>query len=304
MEDLHEAIKDSDIIKNANFSNFEIKLQTGSKILFKSSEREDGLRGYTFDYLFMDEAAYQSEDSWKRAIQPTVLVHGKKCVLFSTPRGRDYFYNLYQMGQDKEFPNYESVRMEQGDNPYIDMLEIESAKKALPEAIFRAEYLGEFLEGESMVFQNFSTNNLPTYPTPQGKVYAGLDTGQSSDYTVATFIDSRGYVVDIYRDNKKTYEEMTNEVLRRVRKYNATLLVETNSIGGPVFESLRKQWQDTHPFNTSNSSKRDIIESLILAFNEDTIKIPSIELSPDLHHELEVFEMKYNPKGRTPPAPE
>ncbi len=299
MEDLYESIKDTEIIKAVNYSNIEIRLQTGSKIIFKSSEREDGLRGYTFTHIFLDEASYQSEDAWKRAIQPTVLVHGKKCVLFSTPRGRDYFYNLYQMGLDPEFPNYASVRMEQGDNPYINQEEIESAKKALPEAIFRAEYLGEFLEGESQVFQNFSNNNLERYPQPVGKVYAGLDTGQSSDYTVCTFIDSTGQVVDIYRDNQKTYETMTNEVLTRVKKFNATLLVETNSIGGPVYEALRKQWQNTHPFNTSNSSKREIIESLILAFNEDTIRIPSIGLSSELHHELEVFEMTYNPKTRT-----
>ena len=59
MEELYDAIKNSDIVERANFSNFEIKLKTGSKILFKSAEREDGLRGYTFDYLIIDEAAFQ-----------------------------------------------------------------------------------------------------------------------------------------------------------------------------------------------------------------------------------------------------
>lgn len=299
MEEMYEAIKDSDIIERVNFSQFEIKLKTGSKILFKSAEREDGLRGYTFDYLIIDEASYIKESAYKRAIQPTVFIKGKKVLLFSTPRGRDWFYNMHKMGHDQEFKQYTSCRMSYEGNPYVNLEEIESARKALPEAIFRAEYLGEFLEGESMVFQNFNTNIFDQYPRPVGKVYGGLDTGQSSDYTVLTLVDSQGKVIDIYRDNKKTYEEMTNEVLRRVRKWNATLMVETNSIGGPVFESLKKQWQDTHPFNTSNSSKREIIESLILGFNEGSICIPSIELSPDLHHELEVFEMNYNPKTRT-----
>ena len=299
MEEMYEAIKDSDIVERANFSNFEIKLKTGSKILFKSAEREDGLRGYTFDYLIIDEAAYIKEDAWKRALQPTVFIKGKKVLLFSTPRGREWFYNIHKMGEDNEFKQYKSCRMSYQGNPYVNLEEIKSAKKALPEAIFRAEYEGEFLEGESMVFQNFSTNNLQRYPQPQGQVFCGLDTGQSSDYTVATFIDSTGKIIDIYRDNKKTYEEMTNQVLSRVKKWKANLLVETNSIGGPVFESLKKQWSNTHPFNTSNSSKREIIETLILGFNEGSIQIPSIELSPELHHELEVFEMKYNPKTRT-----
>ena len=300
MEDLYDAIKNSDIIDKANFSNFEIKLKTGSKILFKSAERENSLRGYTFDYLLLDESAYIKEDAWKRAIHPTVFIKGKKVLLFSTPRGRDLlFYQMYQMGKDPEFPKYASCRMSYEGNPYVNMEEIESAKKALPDGIFRAEYLGEFLEGESMVFQNFNNNILHTYPKPVGKVYASLDTGQANDFTVCTLIDSEGKVVDIYRDNKKTYEHMVNEVLERVKKYNATLLVEKNSIGGPVAEMLKKEWQDTHTFNTSNSSKREIIETLILAFNEGTIQIPSIELEPELHHELEVFEMNYNPKTRT-----
>lgn len=299
MEELYDAIKDSDIIERVNFSNFEIKLHTGSKILFKSAEREDGLRGYTFDYLLIDEAAYIKEDAWKRAIQPTVFIKGKKVLLFSTPRGRDWFYGMHQMGGNEEFPQYASCRMSYEGNPFVNLEEIESAKKALPEAIFRAEYLGEFLEGESMVFQNFGNHTFPQYPKPEGPVFAGLDTGQASDYTVATFVDSKGRVVDIYRDNKKTYEQMTREVLNRVRKWNANLLVETNSIGGPVFESLKRQWPNTHPFNTSNSSKRDIIETLVLGFNEGSIQIPNIDLSPELHHELEVFEMNYNPKSRS-----
>lgn len=299
MEEMYDAIKDTDIVERVNFSNFEIKLKTGSKILFKSAEREDSLRGYTFDYLIIDEASYIKEDAWKRALQPTVFIKGKKVLLFSTPRGREWFYNTWKMGSDPEFPQYASCRMSYQGNPYVNMEEIESAKRALPEAIFRAEYEGAFLEGESMVFKNFAEGTLVKYPKPVGKVFAGLDTGQASDYTVCTFVDSTGAIIDIYRDNKKTYEEMTNQVLSRVKKWNASLLVETNSIGGPVFEALQKQWQDTLPFNTSNSSKREIIESLILAFNESSIRIPSIELEPDLHHELEVFEMTYNPKTRT-----
>ena len=301
MEEMYDAIKDSDIIERVNFSQFEIKLKTGSKVLFKSAEREDSLRGYTFDFLILDEASYIKESAWKRAIQPTVFIKGKKVLLFSTPRGRDWFYNIHKMGEDPEFKQYSSCRMSYEGNPYVNIEEIESARKALPEAIFRAEYLGEFLEGESSVFTNFNNNIFNRYPKPQGQVFAGLDTGGGGggDYTVCTFIDSKGQVVDIYRDNKKTYEQMTTEVLSRVKKYNANLLVETNSIGSPVFESLKKQWNNTHPFNTSNSSKREIIETLILGFNEGSLSIPSIELNPDLHHELEVFEMTYNPKTRT-----
>ena len=299
MEDLYEAIKDSGIVEATNFSNFEIKLKTGSKIYFRSSEREDGLRGYTFDYLFLDEASYQSEDAWKRAIQPTALVHGKKVVLFSTPRGRDWFYELFQMGQDTNSPMHASVRMEQGDNPYIDKEEIAAAKRSLPDSIFRAEYLGEFLEGESQVFQNFNANCFDKWPKPQGKCYIGVDLAQTGDYTVATVIDHTGAVVEIYRDNHKEWETMQTNIIQLARKYGATVMIETNSMGSVILEGIKKKYQDTHGFNTSNQSKRDIVESLIMGFNEGTVKIPSATLLPELHRELEVFEMTYNPQTRS-----
>ena len=298
MEDLYEAIKDSGIVETTNFSNHEIKLKTGSKIYFRSSEREDGLRGYTFDYLFMDEASYQTEDAYRRAIEPTALVHGKKVVLFSTPRGRDWFYNMFELGQNPEYPNYASVRMEQGDNPYINQEEVQAAKKVLPDAIYRAEYLGEFLEGESMVFSNFKTNTFSQYPPRNGKVYIGVDLGRESDYTVAVAMDQSGNVIEIYRDNQKDWDVMQSNILMLARKYNATIMIETNSMGTVIFESIKKQYQDTHPFVTSNSSKKDIVESLILAFNENQIRIPDANLFPELHHELEVFEMSYNPTTR------
>ena len=298
MEDLYEAIKDSGLVLTTNFSNHEIKLKTGSKIYFRSSEREDGLRGYTFDYLFMDEASYQSEDAYRRAIEPTALVHGKKVCLFSTPRGRDWFYQMYKLGLDSEYPNYASVRMEQGDNPYIDEGEILAAKKVLPDAIFRAEYEGEFLEGESMVFSNFNNGVFDQYPLPTGKVYIGVDLGRESDYTVAIAMDTTGNVVEIYRDNQKDWSHMQNNILQLAKKYRATIMIEINSMGTIVFESIKKQYQDTHPFTTSMQSKNDIVESLILAFNEGQISIPSQALHPELHQELEVFEMSYNPKTR------
>lgn len=298
MEDLYEAIKNSGIVEKANFSNHEILLKTGSKIYFRSSEREDGLRGYTFGYLFLDESAYQTEDAWKRAIQPTALVHGKKVVLFSTPRGRDWFYNMFKLGEDLAYPNYASVRMEQGDNPYINQEEIMAAKKVLPEAIYRAEYCGEFLEGESQVFQNFNANVFERYPQRQGKVYIGVDLGRESDYTVAVAMDQKGQVIEVYRDNQKDWSYMQTNIVQLARKYNATIMIETNSMGTVIFEQIKKQYQDTHPFVTSNQSKKDIVESLILAFNEGQISIPSIGLMPELHQELEVFEMSYNPKTR------
>ena len=299
MEDLYEAIKDSNIIKRVNFSNKEITLKTNSKIYFRSSENEDGLRGYTFSYLFLDEASYQSEAAWKKVLQPTVLVHGRKCILFSTPRGRDWFYNLYQLGQDPAHKAYASVRMEQGDNPFIDQEEIDAAKKVLPDAIFRAEYMGEFIEGESQVFNNYVNCTYSKWPVrAEGKVFVAADLGRENDWTVAIAMDSKGTILEIYRENQKDWDEMQRGILQLTKKWNATLMIESNSMGTIVYENLKRQWQDTHAFTTTAQSKKDIVERLILAFNEEKVSIPDKALMPELHQELDMFEMSYNPKTR------
>ena len=299
MEELHNAIANAKITKKVNYSTYEIHFYNGSILYFRSADNYDSLRGYTFDYMIADEAAYLKEQGWRSAIQPTVLVRGKKVILMSTPRGQDFFYEMFQLGLSPDHPNYLSYKMTYAGNPFVDMTEIEAAKKTLPPAIFKAEYEGEFVKGESMVFENYTNCMFNQFPKPQGQVFAGIDLGRESDYTVATFIDSNGQVVEIYRDNQKDWSTMITEILFRAKKYNARLMVETNSMGTVVMEQLKKQWQNTEGFTTSNKSKQEIIEGLILDFHERAIGIPSFELFPELQNELDVFELRYSPKSRS-----
>ena len=91
---------------------------------------------------------------------------------------------------------------------------------------------------------------------------------------------------------------MTNEILKRVKQWQATVMVEVNSIGDVVVELIKKQWADTHPFVTTSKSKNEIIEGLILDTNERSVTIPDGNLFGALLSELEVFTYEYNPKTR------
>ena len=299
MEELNDAIADAKITTKVNFSNHEIHLLNGSIIYFRSAENYDALRGYTFDYMLVDEAAYIKEQGWRSAIQPTVLIKGKKVILMSTPRGRDFFYEMYQLGQSPDHPNYQSFKMTYDGNPFVDLTEIEAARKTLPPAIFKAEYEGEFIDGESQVFQNYTNCTFEQWPNPTGQVYLGVDLAQSNDYTCATAIDKNGNVVEIYRENQKDWSEMVDQIVKMAQKYKAQVLVESNSIGSPVIEMIRKKYVNIEGFTTTNKSKKEIIEGLILDFADETIAIPSVGLFEELHNELDVFEMKYSPKSRS-----
>ena len=106
-------------------------------------------------------------------------------------------------------------------------------------------------------------------------------------------------MIDIYRNNKDTWNNITQEVIDLVKKYNANLLVETNGVGDPIYSNIKDEWQNTHPFTTTNKSKQEIIEGLILDVNEQNIRIPSKDVFETLQTEMEVFTYNYNPKTRS-----
>ena len=298
-KELMQAIGESGFVKSCNYSTNEITLKNGTQILFRSAERYDNIRGLTCDYGVIDEAAFCKDEAWQEAIRPVFMVRGKKVLFISTPKGKNFFYDLYQLGQSEDYPQYQNYTGTSYDTPYIDPIEIEDAKKTLPENVFKQEYLAQFIDSGGEVFSNIDKNCFKTYTPPTGRVYCGIDLGKQNDWTVATFVDSTGKVVDIYRANSQEWTQMTNEILARLRKWNATAMVEVNSIGDVIFEQIKKQWQNTIPFVTTSKSKQEIIEGLILDMNDDVIQIPGRELFSWLYNELQIFTYDYNPKTRS-----
>lgn len=300
-KEIIQAIEGSDIVKSANFSSNEIELKNGSTILFRSAERYDNIRGITADYGILDEASFMKGDSWTEAIRPVFMVRGKRVLFITTPKGKNFVYDLFQLGKsrDDKHQQYKSYTGTSYDTPYINNAELEDAKLTLPEKVFRQEYLAEFLDGGGEVFENLEKNKFTKWTPPQGKVYCGIDLGKQEDATCATFIDSTGKIVHMYRNNKVEWSQMIRDIVVLLKKFNATAMVEVNGIGDPIFEQIRKQWANTHPFTTTNKSKQEIIEGLILDMNENTVKIPHEDLFPTLVHELEVFTYDYNPKTRS-----
>ena len=299
-KEIIQAIGTSDIVKSANYSSNEIELKNGSTILFRSAERYDNIRGLTCQFGVIDEAAFCRDESWTEAIKPVFLTASNAKILFiSTPKGKNWFHNLYQLGKSHDHPNYQSYTGSSYDTPYINDEEIEDAKRTLPPKVFQQEYLAKFIDGGGEVFQNLNKNKFHKYPKAVGKIYCGIDLGKQEDSTVATFIDSVGNVVEVYRNSKTEWSQMIQSINQRVKHWNATVVVEVNGIGDPLFEQFKKLHSNTHPFTTSSRSKNEIIEGLILDMNESTIKIPHEDLFPALVSELETFTYEYNPKTRS-----
>ena len=300
-EDLERAVGDTNLIKSKNKSNYDIEFINGSKIMFRSAERPDGLRGYTLNYLVVDEAAFISDNVWDTILKPTILVHGKKCLFTSTPKGRNWFYRLHLRGLDVDQPQYKSIRASTSDNPYISKEDIEESRKTLPEDIYKQEILGQFVNDNGSVFKNLDSYCVIPQWTPKMtgmRYFGGIDFGRAEDYTVLTIINEKGEVVYVYRERQQSWELIVDEIVKVLKRYDAQVQLEINSIGDVLYENLKKKYKKISPFLTTNSSKQQIIEDLIYSLNQGELYLPSQELFPPLYNELGSFSYKYSPTSR------
>lgn len=299
--ELSNVLANSGITKSMNKSELTIKFINGSVIYFRSAEREDGLRGNTLDYLVIDEAAYIKDNVWNQVLRATVLVKGKKVLFLSTPKGRNWFYDLSIRGESEEYTQYKTYKGSSFDSPFISEDELYEAKMSLPDNIYKQEILAEFIDDGGEVFSSLKHNCvLEQYPNKDtsDRYYAGLDIGRANDYTVLTILNTKGEVVRIFRERQNSWNVIVSEVIKHLREFNARVQIEINGVGDPIFEQIKKQYSNVEPFITSNESKQNIIEDLILVLNEDKLKLPSQTLNADLYKEMSIFTYEYSPKTR------
>ena len=299
-KELVRAIERSGVIASKDNSDFTLTLINGSIIYFKSVKIPDNIRGYAIDFMYNDEAATYRENTFNEVLRPMLTVRGKKCYLFSTPKGKNYFYKMAQLAKTNE--RYSYYLGSSDDNPYANREEIEEARKTLPKSIFEQEYLAVFAEDGGEVFTNLKNcsvlNQYPAY-NPNIKYHAGLDIGKQDDSTVLTILGEDNKIYHILKINKVDWGTIVNEVAKVLKKFNPKeTLVEINGLGDPIYELLSKQYKNITPWLTTNDSKQQIIEELILAFQEQKLSIPTDKLFPDLYDELCDFSFKYSTKSR------
>jgi len=137
--------KTHDLIESSNKADLTIKFINGSSVKFLSADRADSVRGFRFHYLVLDEVAYLNKESIEKAILPTLNPSGKKCLMISTPRGKNHFYEYYLRGQQGN-NDYISYRIPLDACPYVKPELIEEARKSLPAEVFKSEYEAEFTD--------------------------------------------------------------------------------------------------------------------------------------------------------------
>mgnify|MGYP003434306731 FL=1 len=283
-------------VSRINHSDLIIEFNNGGVLVFYSAEAYDTIRGETFDAEVCDEFAFYKSQAWDEVLKATVLVRGKKVLIISTPRGKNQFYRIFNMAKDNS--NYKSFFGTSYDNPFINVSEIEDARKSLPDHIFRQEYLAEFLDDGSSVFRNIK--ECIKKGTESQIYYAGVDLGRVDDWTVLTIVDQNNNEVFSDRWRHMEWSSIVSNVVKALNVYKPYTLIESNGAQDAIYEQIRNAVSfpktKVEPFITTSQTKQAIVEDLIVCFEQKSLGIIGYEWQLN---ELEVFTYEYNVKTRT-----
>lgn len=284
----------ADLVKK-NESDLYFEFITGGVIRFFTGERLDNLRGNKFHLVVIDEAAFipNLEDGWKQAIRATLTDYKGRAIFISTPRGNNYFKALHLKGYSD--PDWQSFHFTSYDNPYIDPLEIDDAKRELPEVVFNQEYLGMFAENAANPFGSRPINSCVAPMSVNPVKCYGIDLAKYSDWTVIIGLDSAGNVA--YLDRFQCDWSSTQNKIRNLPK--APMLIDSTGVGDPVVEQLQKEGLNVEAFKFTSQSKQEIMVGLQMAIHQERIHYPE----GIIKEELEIFEYQYSSHGVKYSAP-
>lgn len=315
-KDIVSGCRESGIIEKSNDSLLYIEFITGSQVIFLSALQKETLRGYTVKgggIFCIDEAAYIPDDIFDITF-PYVSVNKADILMTSTPRLKTgTFYNYFMMGLAHVSPKVFSFDLSTYDtSEFLSPEKKELYRKTMPKNQYRTEILGEFIDSGGNVFNisdsAYMDNQIGGLGYSKGgynDLYVGIDwsNGKGLDYTVVSVLDENGVQAGLHFDRDKSPGVQVNQIVdflcnnldpKKIRKVYA----ESNSMGAVYIDIIKERLKDqpfeVESFTTTNASKREIIESLAVDFENDRITLrPILEQK----NELLAYSMELTKSG-------
>ena len=286
------------VIKSSHLNNLEITLTNGRKILLRGADNPDSLRGVSLTYVVFDESAFIKEDTWQKIIRAALSDKKGRALFISTPSGRNWFYELFKLGQSGDDEEYKSWHFTTADNETIDPKEIEAAKRTLSSFAFKQEYLSSFDNAGADVFK---AEWFKTAPEPQYGEYVvaidlagfeevGKNAGASkkrldeSAIAIVKVEDNGNWWVEKVLHGRWDIKETAVTILKTIRDYQPISVgIERGALKNAVLpylnDLMRKNniYSHIHDLTHGNRKKTDrIVWSLQgrlehgrISFNED-----------------------------------
>lgn len=272
----------------------------------KSADDPDSLVAVGLDWVVITEAARinDMENVWAniraRLSSPHRGLRGKGgyAVLNSTPKGLNEFYRLYQYGLDPTMEDWKSWTYPTESNPYISKEEIESARRTMPERLFRQNYLAEFLTDGGEVFANVDKVcvGIRQEPEPNMTYRAAWDPARVGDFSGFSIRNDKGEQVFLERWTGIPWTRQLDKVEYLCKLYNyAPLDIDRTGVGDTLVEAAAQRGLDVTGHFFTNQFKELIVNNLSLLLEQKTIVLLEDE---NLKSELKAYTYNMTKTGK------
>jgi hypothetical protein len=254
------------------------------RVWFLSADNPDGIRGFGFQGLVVDEAAAIPVNVWNYVLRPTLAQTLGWGVFISTPAGRNWFYDMFTRGVERQ-PGFRSFTFPSNVSPYFPAQEWEEARRTLPEDVFRQEYMAEFLEDSAGVFRGIDACLFDAAVGSQHSavgsderirtVVVGCDIAKHTDWTVCVAVDANtGRCLEMERFNQLDWPVQRERIAAFVKRWRARLVMDATGVGDPIFDDLCRVLPQVEGFKITGASKRELVQGLMVAVEQRRVSWP------------------------------
>ena len=216
---LKQILKDLRWIIKVNEAELTIELKNKSRICLRGADNKDSLRGVGIDFIVLDECADIDEQAWSEVLRPTLSDTKGSAVFAGTPKGMNWFHDLYQRGQDQTEEEYSSFLFTTLEGGFVDSGEVEQAKRDLDAKTFRQEYQATWETYSGIIYYGFSmSENVKHFDQPLDNniIHIGMDFNLDPMCAVVSYIQNGiVYVMDEIQIWSSNTDELCQEIHRR-----------------------------------------------------------------------------------------
>lgn len=265
--------KDKSAIKTGKDrpTKHELKLKNGSIIrCLPTGDSGYGIRGYTIDRLYADEAAFIKEDVWA-AVTPMLATTGGSIILLSTPFGIDnYFYRMFSNNKFKVIHvNPEEVIASRPEPQRTNLIEFRAdEKERMTRLQYKQEHMGEFVGGIQRFFEDYlidqsCTGNEGDHK-PVGDKFQGIDVARmGGDETVLVSLDrikkDKLIQFDLTIPEAQTLTDTVRLILHKDQSINhKKIYIDDGGLGVGVYDPLLEHPQTKRKIVAINNARRSL----------------------------------------------
>lgn len=267
--------------KDPNESELYCQFFNGAILQILGADNPDSIRGKDFAGLVLDEFALMKPEIWSEILRPVVAANGAWTWFLFTPKGRNHAYKLWR--DSEAWPEWARHFLSAETSGIISEAELEQARREMSEALFRQEFLCEFLEGEGTVFRRVMDCVYGDFQDPiDGHQYIiGCDLARTHDFTVMFVLDMTVrpvHVVYYDRFNQIDWGFQKEKIVSACKKYNdAFLWMDSTGVGDGIEFDLRKRGCRVWGYKFSNTTKKELVEFMVIAIEQKLLTYPYIE---------------------------